>query len=81
MKTAGLTTWVDPAGNVFGGLGAAQLQRLDARRWSPARTSTRCRRAARLDGALGVMAGLECLHAIRETGAAPTAAAGCRGVE
>src|SRR5205823_637794 len=44
LKTAGLTTWVDPAGNVFGGLGA---------------------------GALGVIAGLECLHTIRESTTRP----------
>ena len=47
MKEAGLSTWVDEAGNTFGRLG----------------------NGGPLDGALGVLAGLECLQTIHESGA------------
>ena len=60
MTDAGLTTRVDPAGNVFGRLGDA----------SPAvYTGSHIDTVPEggiLDGALGVLAGLECLQTIRE---------------
>ena len=70
MKAAGLTTWVDPAGNVFGGLGAASFSAAAPAVVTGSHIDT-VPEGGTLDGALGVMAGLECLHAIRETGAAP----------
>jgi N-carbamoyl-L-amino-acid hydrolase len=70
MKTAGLTTWVDPAGNVFGGLGAGSFSAGTPAVVTGSHIDT-VPEGGTLDGALGVMAGLECLHAIREAGAAP----------
>ncbi|HXE89274.1 MAG TPA: hydantoinase/carbamoylase family amidase, partial [Hyphomicrobiaceae bacterium] len=70
MKTAGLTTWVDPAGNVFGGLGAGSFSTTTPAVVTGSHIDT-VPEGGTLDGALGVMAGLECLHAIREAGAAP----------
>ncbi len=70
MRAAGLTTWVDPAGNTFGGLGTD--------RFTPDRPAVltgshidTVPEGGMLDGALGVLAGLECLETIRESGAAP----------
>ena len=70
IETAGLTPWVDPAGNVFGGL---HLTGLD-----PARPAVltgshidTVPEGGILDGALGVLAGLECLETIRESGEIP----------
>ncbi len=67
LRGAGLEAWVDPAGNVFGGLGAS--------RFSPDRpvvlTGSHIDSVPEggvLDGALGVLAGLECLQTIREAG-------------
>ncbi|MGH7374645.1 MAG: Zn-dependent hydrolase [Candidatus Rokuibacteriota bacterium] len=62
MKAAGLETRVDPAGNTFGmlpGEGAAVLtgSHIDT-----------VPEGGPLDGALGVLAGLECLQTIREAG-------------
>jgi beta-ureidopropionase / N-carbamoyl-L-amino-acid hydrolase len=70
IAAAGLTPWVDAAGNVFGGLG---LSRLDAGTGAVLTGShiDTVPEGGILDGALGVLAGLECLHAIREAGAAP----------
>ena len=69
MRTAGLEPWVDAAGNVFGGLGM--------RAFDPARPAVvtgshidTVPEGGILDGALGVLAGLEALHVIRETGTA-----------
>jgi N-carbamoyl-L-amino-acid hydrolase len=71
MRGAGLTTWVDPAGNTFGALGADGL--------SPDRPAVltgshidTVPEGGILDGALGVLAGLECLHTIRESGTPPS---------
>jgi N-carbamoyl-L-amino-acid hydrolase len=70
IRAAGLAGWVDAAGNVFGGLGAS--------RFSPAApvvlTGSHIDTVPEggiLDGALGVLAGLECLHALGEAGVAP----------
>jgi N-carbamoyl-L-amino-acid hydrolase len=62
MKEAGLETRIDPAGNTFGvlpGEGAAVLtgSHIDT-----------VPEGGPLDGALGVLAGLECLQTIREAG-------------
>ena len=79
MKAAGLQTWVDPAGNVFGRLGGGRM---------PADFTRRARRGelptvmtgshidtvpngGPLDGALGVLAGLECLQSIADARVAP----------
>lgn len=70
MKAAGLTTWVDPAGNTFGALGA---DRIDASRpvlLTGSHIDT-VPEGGMLDGALGVIAGLECLQTLRETGTPP----------
>ena len=66
IKTAGLTPWVDAAGNVFGGLG---LSSLDAARPAVLTGShiDTVPEGGILDGALGVLAGLECLHVIHES--------------
>jgi N-carbamoyl-L-amino-acid hydrolase len=70
MRAAGLETWVDAAGNTFGAL--------DLTAWSPETPAVvtgshidSVPEGGILDGALGVLAGLECLHAIRESGARP----------
>jgi N-carbamoyl-L-amino-acid hydrolase len=70
MRGAGLATWVDAAGNTFGALGLTAF--------SPERPAVvtgshidTVPEGGTLDGALGVLAGLECLQAIRESGAAP----------
>src|SRR5215475_7558488 len=64
MRAAGLETWVDPAGNTFGRLG----------RGGPAVMTgshiDTVPEGGPLDGALGVLAGLECLHTIRDAGQA-----------
>ena len=66
MTEAGLETTVDPAGNTFGRLG----------RGGPAVVTgshiDTVPQGGPLDGALGVLAGLECLQTIREAGAATT---------
>src|SRR6266850_1754295 len=71
MRTAGLEPWVDAAGNVFGGLG---MRELDAARPAVLTGShiDTVPEGGILDGALGVLAGLEALHVIQETGAAHT---------
>src|SRR5215471_17300020 len=67
MQAVGLTTWVDPAGNVFG---ATDLDRLTPERPAVITGShiDTVPEGGILDGALGVLAGLEALHVIRETG-------------
>lgn len=74
MRDAGLTTWVDPAGNTFGTTSSP------APRDSPDRPSSGVLTGSHidsvpdggiLDGALGVLAGLECLRTIREAGLRP----------
>ena len=65
MQAAGLSTWVDGAGNVFGATGVDRV--------APARPVVltgshidTVPEGGTLDGALGVLAGLECLQAIVE---------------
>src|SRR5262245_61311428 len=70
MKTAGLQTWVDPAGNVFGALGAGSFSASAPAVVTGSHIDT-VPEGGTLDGALGVMAGLECLHAIHESGTQP----------
>src|SRR5436189_93818 len=67
LKAAGLTTWVDPAGNVFGALGADRIDAAAPVVLTGSHIDT-VPEGGILDGALGVMAGLECLHVIREAG-------------
>jgi N-carbamoyl-L-amino-acid hydrolase len=70
IRAAGLTAWVDPAGNVFGGLGATAFSASTPVVMTGSHIDT-VPEGGILDGALGVLAGLECLRAIREEGAAP----------
>jgi N-carbamoyl-L-amino-acid hydrolase len=62
MKEAGLATRVDPAGNTFGRLGASGPTVMTGSHIDTVP------QGGPLDGALGVLAGLECLHTIKETG-------------
>lgn len=62
MKDAGLETWVDPAGNTFGRLGAGGAAVMTGSHIDTVP------RGGPLDGALGVLAGLECLQTIGESG-------------
>jgi N-carbamoyl-L-amino-acid hydrolase len=66
LKAARLTTWVDPAGNVFGALGADGLQPAAPIVLTGSHFDT-VPEGGILDGALGVLAGLECLHVIHES--------------
>jgi beta-ureidopropionase / N-carbamoyl-L-amino-acid hydrolase len=70
IRAAGLTAWVDSAGNVFGGLGATAFSASTPVVMTGSHIDT-VPEGGILDGALGVLAGLECLRAIREEGAAP----------
>ena len=70
IRAAGLTGWVDPAGNVFGGLGASTFSAAAPAVVTGSHIDT-VPEGGILDGALGVLAGLECIHAIREAGATP----------
>jgi N-carbamoyl-L-amino-acid hydrolase len=65
MRQAGLETWVDAAGNTFGRLGD---------RGPTVMTGSHIDtvpQGGAFDGALGVLAGVECLHTIREAGIVP----------
>jgi N-carbamoyl-L-amino-acid hydrolase len=62
MKDAGLTTRVDSAGNVFGRLGGAGPTVMTGSHIDTVP------QGGPLDGALGVLAGLECLQAIHASG-------------
>ncbi len=62
MKEAGLATMVDPAGNTFGRLGGGGPTVMTGSHIDTVP------QGGPLDGALGVLAGLECLHAIKEAG-------------
>ena len=62
MKEAGLTTWVDEAGNTFGKLGEGGPTVMTGSHIDTVP------QGGSLDGALGVLAGLECLHTLREAG-------------
>ncbi|MBI4608630.1 MAG: Zn-dependent hydrolase [Candidatus Rokubacteria bacterium] len=66
MREAGLTTWIDPAGNTFGSSasgGAADSPDLGVLTGSHIDSVPD---GGILDGALGVLAGLECLRTVRE---------------
>ena len=66
MRAAGLETWVDPAGNVFGATGIRAIRPETPVVLTGSHIDT-VPEGGILDGALGVLAGLECLHAIQET--------------
>ena len=66
MRAAGLATWVDPAGNTFGSLGARVLSPETPAVLTGSHIDT-VPEGGVLDGALGVLAGLECLQVVRET--------------
>ena len=70
IRAAGLSAWVDPAGNVLGGLGASSFSAAAPAVLTGSHIDT-VPEGGILDGALGVLAGLECLHAIREASATP----------
>jgi N-carbamoyl-L-amino-acid hydrolase len=70
IRGAGLEPWVDPAGNVFGGLGLRAFDRARPAVMTGSHIDT-VPEGGILDGALGVLAGLEALQAIRESGASP----------
>src|SRR5439155_5477896 len=66
MRAAGLATWVDPAGNTFGSLGARALSPETPAVLTGSHIDT-VPEGGVLDGALGVLAGFECLQVVRET--------------
>jgi hydantoinase/carbamoylase family amidase len=66
MRAAGLATWVDSAGNIFGALGARALVPETPAVVTGSHIDT-VPEGGVLDGALGVLAGLECLQVICET--------------
>ena len=68
MRGAGLSAWVDPAGNIFGALGADAIRAENPVVITGSHIDT-VPEGGILDGALGVLAGLEALQAIREGGA------------
>jgi N-carbamoyl-L-amino-acid hydrolase len=66
IREAGLTTWVDPAGNTFGGLGTTALAGNRPVILTGSHIDT-VPEGGMLDGALGVIAGLECLEVLGQT--------------
>jgi len=66
MRAAGLVTWVDAAGNTFGGLGTTALAGNRPAVLTGSHIDT-VPEGGTLDGALGVIAGLECLEVLSET--------------
>jgi len=70
MRAAGLTTWVDGAGNVFGAIGADRFSAERPIVLTGSHIDT-VPEGGTLDGALGVIAGLECLQTIVEAKATP----------
>lgn len=70
IRAAGLQAWVDAAGNVFGGLGARAFSADEPVVLTGSHIDS-VPEGGILDGALGVLAGLECLHTIRDAKAAP----------
>ena len=66
LRAAGLETWVDPAGNIFGAIGIRALRAETPVVLTGSHIDT-VPEGGILDGALGVLAGLECLQAISET--------------
>jgi N-carbamoyl-L-amino-acid hydrolase len=70
MRAAGLEAWVDAAGNTFGALGARALSPANPVVLTGSHIDT-VPEGGVLDGALGVLAGLECLQTIRESAGIP----------
>jgi N-carbamoyl-L-amino-acid hydrolase len=70
MEAAGLATWVDGAGNVFGAVGAGALSTEHPAVLTGSHIDT-VPEGGPLDGALGVIAGLECLNTVVESGVKP----------
>src|SRR5947209_8248362 len=70
MRAAGLETWVDPAGNTFGATGICALLPETPAIVTGSHIDT-VPEGGILDGALGVLAGLQCLHTIREAAIRP----------
>ena len=66
LRAAGLEAWVDPAGNIFGSTGSRTLRPETPVVLTGSHIDT-VPEGGILDGALGVLAGLECLQAIGET--------------
>ena len=66
LRAAELETWVDPAGNIFGAIGIRALRAETPVVLTGSHIDT-VPEGGILDGALGVLAGLECLQAISET--------------
>ena len=82
MREAGLTTWVDPAGNTFGTTSRSappvfgapgSMDRPDLGVLTGSHIDS-VPEGGILDGALGVLAGLECLRTIKEAGIRPARA-------
>jgi N-carbamoyl-L-amino-acid hydrolase len=70
MAAAGLTTWIDGAGNVFGAVGAEAFSTDHPAVVTGSHIDT-VPEGGPLDGALGVIAGLECLNTVVESGTTP----------
>lgn len=68
IRAAGLEAWTDPAGNVFGATGVSRFDTANPIVLTGSHIDT-VPEGGTLDGALGVIAGLECLHTIVESGA------------
>ena len=66
LRAAELETWVDPAGNIFGAIGVRALRAETPVVLTGSHIDS-VPEGGILDGALGVLAGLECLQAISET--------------
>ncbi|HET6507975.1 MAG TPA: M20 family metallo-hydrolase [Baekduia sp.] len=71
LEAAGLTVWVDPAGNVFGRLEGTDPEAPAVLTGSHLDTQPG---GGRFDGVAGVLASLEALEAMREAGLRPRAA-------
>ncbi len=69
IRGAGLEAWMDPAGNVFGATGVRAFTAERPAVLTGSHIDT-VPEGGILDGALGVLAGLEALQAIRESGVA-----------
>lgn len=69
IRAAGLVAWVDAAGNTFGAVGAEGFRAETPAVLTGSHIDT-VPEGGILDGALGVLAGLECLHTIAEHGLA-----------
>jgi beta-ureidopropionase / N-carbamoyl-L-amino-acid hydrolase len=67
MRRAGLRTWVDRAGNIFGATGIERFDRAAPAVVTGSHIDT-VPEGGILDGALGVLAGLECLESIVASG-------------